>query len=396
MLDLRDNTNIVLGETEAFAKPCKIFSNLIINFLNEVSINITQHGEARIYSDLVTFGFWCRKANIKNLSLSYSSKYLMIGRGKVLHIAPSNVPMNFAYSFAFGLLSGNINLVRLPSKDFAQIRILCDIIKHVCKQEKYACILKRFCFFRYERSDTISSALSLEVDARLIWGGDDTIFEFRGYKTQPRCIDLNFSNRISYSIINSKALEKISKAEYIKLIRNFYNDCYLMDQQGCSSPQVIIWLGRNNAKVINSFYSTLLKHVKKTYEKELSVTNKKILSVAQSAIDSPTNFKMDYSDFSLVRLKIDDHSKGVDDIKVNFGTFSEINVDHLDETYHLFKKNVQTITYFGIEESEIRSFIVKNGILGVDRIVSFGRAHDIGPIWDGQDIISSISRIISN
>ena len=59
----------------------------------------------------------------------------MIGRGKVLHIAPSNVPMNFAYSFAFGLLSGNINLVRLPSKEFAQIRILCDVIKQVCKQK---------------------------------------------------------------------------------------------------------------------------------------------------------------------------------------------------------------------------------------------------------------------
>ena len=63
-----------------------------------------------------------------------------------------------------------------------------------------------------------------------------------------------------------------------------------MDQQGCSSPQVIIWLGKNNAKVINSFYSALLKHVKKTYEKELSVTNKKILSVAQSAIELSHKF----------------------------------------------------------------------------------------------------------
>ena len=98
----------------------------------------------------------------------------------------------------------------------------------------------------------------------------------------------------------------------------------------------------------------------------------------------------------MLRLKLEDFSKGIDDIKVHFGTFSEINVDSLDEVSHLFTKDVQTITHFGIDEPEIRSFIVRNGILGVDRIVSFGRAHDIGPIWDGQDIISTISRIICN
>ena len=76
------------------------------------------------------------------------------------------------------------------------------------KKEKFLSISKRFCFFRYEKSDTTSRALSLEVDARLIWGGDQTIYEFRDYKTKPRCIDLNFSSRVSYAVINSKALKE--------------------------------------------------------------------------------------------------------------------------------------------------------------------------------------------
>ena len=396
MLDLKARVDVILGETEAFSKPYPIFSDEVVDFLNEIYINIKQHEEAKIYSDLVTFGFWCRKANLDKLSLSYLNKDKMVGRGKVLHIAPSNVPMNFAYSFAFGLLSGNINLVRLPSKDFAQIRVLCEIIRSVCKKAKFLSISKRFCFFRYEKSDTTSRALSLEVDARLIWGGDQTIYEFRDYKTKPRCIDLNFSSRVSYAVINSKALKRISNTEFSKLIRNFFNDSYLMDQQGCSSPQVIIWLGKNNAEVIEGFYARLLDYVKKNYERDLAVTNKKILSVAQSAVQSSVNFKTHYSDFSLLRLKLEDFSKGIDDINVHFGTFSEINVNSLDDVPYLFTKDVQTITYFGIDELEIRSFIIKNGILGVDRIVSCGRAHDIGPIWDGQDIISAISRIIGN
>ena len=147
MLDLKARVDVVLGETEAFSKPYLIFSDEVVDFLNEIYINIKQHEEAKIYSDLVTFGFWCRKANLDKLSLSYLNKDKMVGRGKVLHIAPSNVPMNFAYSFAFGLLSGNINLVRLPSKDFAQIRILCEIIRNVCKKEKIFIYFKKILLF---------------------------------------------------------------------------------------------------------------------------------------------------------------------------------------------------------------------------------------------------------
>ena len=43
----------------------------------------------------------------------------------------------------------------------------------------------------------------------------------------------------------------------------------------------------------------------------------------------------------------------------------------------------------------IENFILTNNIVGVDRLVPIGRAFDIGPIWDGYDIIYSLSRIIS-
>ena len=41
---------------------------------------------------------------------------LRMGRGVVFHIAPSNVAVNYAYSFAVGFVLGNANLVRLPSR----------------------------------------------------------------------------------------------------------------------------------------------------------------------------------------------------------------------------------------------------------------------------------------
>ena len=34
--------------------------------------------------------------------------------------------------------------------------------------------------------------------------------------------------------------------------------------------------------------------------------------------------------------------------------------------------------------------------MGVDRVVPIGRAFDMGPFWDGFDIIQSLSRRIEN
>ena len=57
MLALKDKVDVVLGETEAFSKPFAIFSEEVVDFLNEIYVSIKQHEEAMTYTDLVTFGF---------------------------------------------------------------------------------------------------------------------------------------------------------------------------------------------------------------------------------------------------------------------------------------------------------------------------------------------------
>lgn len=49
----------------------------------------------------------------------------------------------------------------------------------------------------------------------------------------------------------------------------------------------------------------------------------------------------------------------------------------------------------GIEPETLRNMIITTGLNGVDRIVPIGRSFDIGPIWDGHDVIQVLSRIIA-
>ena len=385
----------ILGKLPVIQNPSCIFDKLVISFLDDISIAIKKSKLASPYSDLKNFGFWCREANLINISENYPKKNLMLGRGIVLHITPSNVPLNFAFSFAFGMLSGNSNIVRLPSRNFTQVNILCRIIYKILKKFKYSSLLNKFCFVKYDKSDDISSQLSREVDARLIWGGDETINKFKKYQTSPRCVDLTFSNRYSISIMDINEIAKLREKELKNLAQKFYNDCYLMDQQGCSSPQALLWVGKKNFLAKKKFWEALSKIVHLKYGSDLSVANQKITSLSRVAVTSKTNFRLNYKDLKLLRLNINDASSEIEKIQCHFGTFAEIHIGKIDKLKKIISKRFQTITYYGLERKELNDFILHNGITGVDRIVSVGRAFDIGPIWDGYDIIHSLSRIIS-
>ena len=54
--------------------------------------------------------------------------------GLLFHITPSNIPTNFAYSLIFGLLSGNKNIIKVPSKIFPQVDIICSAINKALKK----------------------------------------------------------------------------------------------------------------------------------------------------------------------------------------------------------------------------------------------------------------------
>ena len=95
------------------------FAPVLCDFLNDISSELRSNKENTNYPDIMTFAFWCRKANLKKLKENFLDGITRLGRGLAFHITPSNVPINFAFSFAFGLLAGNSNVVRIPSKSLA-------------------------------------------------------------------------------------------------------------------------------------------------------------------------------------------------------------------------------------------------------------------------------------
>jgi hypothetical protein len=391
-LKINKKIKIIVGNFNLKDGPNDIFNNNVISFLNEISKEVLNNSKCKKFPDLVSFGFWCRENNIKKIFNNYSFFRNRMGRGTVLHISPSNVPTNFAYSMAFGLLSGNNNIVRLPSKNFLQVEALCSILKKISKKKTYKKSFKRFLLIKYENSDLISSELSKNVEARVIWGGDSTINKFKTFKTKPRCIDLAFANRYSISLIDSNNLGKLNSKNLAILAKKFYTDTYTMDQFGCSSPNSVFWLGKNNI-IKKNFWFQLRQIVNRGYNLDLSGANKKISNLMNYTLECNEKFKTDMQNFNLVTIK--SNKLNFDNIaNLNFGTFLEINLKDINHLQKYTSEKLQTITYYGIDYKNIKKFIIRNKIKGIDRIVPIGRAFDITPEWDGIDIISSLSRTI--
>ncbi len=134
-LSNEDKVQYLIGEKDIEIAPVEIFSDHVGNFLDDLSRVLRGNVAARQFPDIQTFAFWIRKANFHQLKERADKRYQRIGRGLVFHIAPSNVPINFAYSLVFGMMSGNANIIRVSSTSFPQVDIICQCIDEMLKNK---------------------------------------------------------------------------------------------------------------------------------------------------------------------------------------------------------------------------------------------------------------------
>ena len=121
MISKINNIEYLVGSSDCDLKADVPFSNEVCNFLGDLSVKLNNSQLSKKYPDIKTLAFWCRKKNILNLQKKLQTNESRLGLGLIFHITPSNIPTNFAYSLIFGLLTGNSNIVKFPSKKFEKI-----------------------------------------------------------------------------------------------------------------------------------------------------------------------------------------------------------------------------------------------------------------------------------
>ncbi len=386
-----NNVKYIIGSDAVNRTPLPIYNEAACAFISEISSALMKSPLIRAFPDLSALAFWGRKANLQKLKNEFGDTAGRLGKGLCLHIAPSNIPVNFAFTYFFGLLSGNANIVRLPSQSFPQIDFLCSLFSDILQH--FSTIQERTAFVRYPRNDKITAELSKIADARMIWGGDETIKAVRSLPVKPRCTDITFADRYSVCLLNASAINNASENEIKRLAENFYNDTYLMDQNACSSPQLILWKNDNkNAR--EKFWNAVFEISQKKYSLQDAVAVDKYTQLCEESILNTNMKSVFFKSNLLYREEIKCLNTDIINHRGKGGYFYEYNLTDINELFDVITEKFQTITYFGIDPISLRNAIIMKHICGIDRIVPVGKAVDISVLWDGHDLIRELSRYL--
>jgi hypothetical protein len=380
------------GKPGVSARPTIPFAPRVCDFLDELSKALSSDPRVASHPDLATFGFWCRKAHLLKLKSAYEDDAPRLGLGLAFHVAPANVPLTFAYSFAFGLLAGNANLVRVPSRNFEQVDLFCEVVSSLFKGA-YRDLGATNAFVRYPADDSITERFSTTARARLIWGGDETIKSIRRFALADGGIDLSFRDRVSLCVLNAKSIAALGPQELKHLAQLFFNDSYFMDQNACSSPSLVVWVEGGHAQGKELFWNAVYEIAKKSYSMEPIQAVDKLVDLCRDAV-GVESAKIRQHGNVLYRLEFPQLPPTLDDYRRRFGYFMEYDAKALTDLLPVLQTKCQTMTYYGVDKKALLDLVIKNGLGGVDRIVPIGSAFNMELVWDGYDLIRQLSRVI--
>ena len=369
------------------AWPCD--APVLVEMLHAVSGRILRDKACRAFPDLATFGYFCRAANTKRALEGLTDRARRFGWGTVVHIAPANIPINFAFSLVMGLLAGNSGIIRLPSRIFPQTELLVDIFDDILARPEFQDIGKGSAFVQTEHDSAQLKQAIARAQGLIVWGGDATIERFRAYEKAPRCAEVYIPNRVSSALLEARQYLDLDATAQTDLARAFYNDSFLVDQNACSSPGIMFWLGDQEVvqRAKSVFWQQLATLLRQEYEIDPVAKIDKVLDVMaiNMAAGDPVSITRDASEAWQV------HGYAQGDLPLRFGLFIEVELSSLTDLAGYLRPNEQTLTTFGVAPEEVYANLKTDGC-HVDRIVPVGQALDIGLLWDGKDMLSTLSR----
>lgn len=400
-MELNQNNRNILTGKESFDHLSALpslppFSEEVVNLLSAVSKELLTDPASKAYPDVVTLGFFCRKKHIQQMKQQYGAALdNRLGKGITFHVAPSNVPINFAYSLISGLLAGNACIVKLSSKEFPQTKLILEAIQRGAVESQTTHLLTYISFVQYDREEVeITKKLSLLCQVRLIWGGDETISKIRQCPLPPRGSDITFADRYSFALFHAKSVAETQ--DILGLCAGFYNDTYLFDQNACTAPHFICWLGENTDITLGKerFWTEFSQYAQKKYPVAPIVAVDKYSNACRAAIELDGVKVKNQGSNLITRLELDTLTSSLPEFRAVGGTFFEYKAKNLEELFPIITQQYQTMSYFGGDSEEICEKIMKAGLKGVDRIVPVGKTMDFELTWDGVDLVGAMTRII--
>lgn len=379
--------------------PSTPFNSEILNFFQELSKELTGSSRTSERSaDAIAFGYWLRPSNLLAMQNHFQSVQVItstqrVPAGVVFHIAPSNVEVLFAYSWAVATLCGCVSNVRVSTKHTSFTE---DLIGTIEKITTKCGLVPRWSFFSAPKDEIDTTAeLARTCDSIVIWGGDQTVSNIRKLPRKPDSTEVVFPDRESISVINCAVFDRSTDDELLALASSLSRDIASFGQQACSSPKLLCWVGGTPSRQKRVWF----------FERLGALIGERGFSPTSSEVMARTSYvhRLAANEGSRVKLALF-HSlqvlESVDGVvpRLNHpgcGLIIEQTLPSLSDLELFLKPGDQTISQFGYSPKEWALPISEWGTQAPKRIVPIGAALDFHFIWDGHDLIQEFTRGVS-
>ena len=316
-------------------------------------------------------------------------------RGLVSHWLAGNVQVLGMFALIQSILTKNVNLLKISSKDEGVFAGLLKAFEGVSYTTKggYSIegdkLLETIAIIYFSHGDKeVGELMSKSANVRIAWGGREAVETVASYPSMFDTEDIIFGPKISFSAISQEVLNTERKAK--KLARKVAVDSSVFDQTGCASPHNL-YIERGGEVSPREFCKLLAEGMKKS---AIQIP-KGADSVEQiSAIHSIRGLY----DFKGEVWASEDSTWTVlysEDKNLNPPVYSRVimvhPVDHIDETLDYVDDNIQTI---GLASSGSKSLIFAEKAVekGVIRCPEIGRMLNFESPWDGIFLMERMVR----
>lgn len=168
--------------------------------------------------------------------------------GVIMHIGAGNALGLSAFSVIEGLLTGNINILKLPENEGGlSSKLLTRLAEIEPRLKPYIYVLD----VPSKDKKTISQLIEV-ANAVVVWGSDEAIEAVRQL-APPSLPVIEWGHRLSFAYFTGKEDDE-------KDLEGLARDICLTDQLYCSSPQCIFY-ETDSPRELNDFAERLAKHI---------------------------------------------------------------------------------------------------------------------------------------
>lgn len=381
--------------------PLVPFDRRTLEFTHDLSRSLAFHPVLRSEGAIQALAFWLRPAETRRLEAHFRAMEgdaaVLVPRGTVFHIPPSNVDTIFVYSWLLSLLAGNRNVIRLSQRLSGTGALLADVVRDVLTKPGHEDIASGSIFLRYGHDNALTEELSELADLRVIWGGDEAVRSLRALPLRPSATELVFPDRYGATALAAEAVAALSGSGRDELAERFVNDAFWFDQMACASPRLLLWLG-DDEKLTNEVAPDFWKRVAQAANRrgaysEAGTVLSKITETAKAAIDEHATAVWRISpEVTVVRL-VD--LAALKRVTVGGGLFHEALLPSLIDFAPYLNKRDQTLGVFGLPRDQIIAAARAFNGRGVDRFVPVGQALAFSHVWDGYELFEQFTRRVS-